>query len=223
MHVLVVEDDVKLARALRRGLALEGHLVDVAVTGEEGLALGSAEDYDAIVLGLVLPGLDGFDVLERLRARRRDVPVLVLTARTSVADRIGGLDGGADDYLVKPLDLGELLARLRVLVRRGTSRHGAVLTVGDLRVDVAGRVVLRGGRQIELTPREFDVLAVLARSADRLVTRQQLLDAVWQPDYGGSPNVADVYVGYLRRKLESPSGPRLLHTVRGSGWRLSSS
>ncbi len=221
MRVLVVEDDVKLAQALRRGLALEGYAVDVAATGEEGLVRGTEQDYDAVVLDLVLPGLDGFAVLEQLRARQRWAPVLVLTARAQVGDRIRGLDSGADDYLVKPFDFGELLARLRVLVRRGPARLEPVVALGDLRLDAANRVVTHRGRQVELTPREFDVLAVLARSRDRLVTRQELLDEVWQHDYPGSPNITDVYVGYLRRKLERAGAPPLIHTVRGSGWRLS--
>jgi two-component system, OmpR family, response regulator len=223
MRVLVVEDDVKLVRALKRGLGREGYHVDVAYTGDDGLSQATGEDYDAVVLDLMLPGLDGFAVCEELRRRERWAPVLMLTARAEVGDRIRGLDGGADDYLVKPFDFGELLARLRVLVRRGPSAHPRVLQVGDLHVDSSTRVVTRAGHQVELTAREFDVLEVLARSPGRLVSRAQLLEAVWTEDYRGSPNIADVYIGYLRRKLESPRGRRLIRTVRGKGFLLESS
>jgi DNA-binding response OmpR family regulator len=223
VRVLVVEDDVKLVRALHRGLEYEGYTVDVAHTGDEGLSLATAEDYAAIVLDLILPGLDGFAVCEELRRRDRWVPVLMLTALVDVSDRIRGLDGGADDYMVKPFDFGELLARLRVLIRRGPSAHPQVFEIGDLHVDSSTRIVTRAGHQVELTAREFDVLEVLARNADRLVTRSQLLDAVWHEEYEGSPNIADVYVGYLRRKLERPRGRRLIRTVRGKGFLLESS
>jgi two-component system, OmpR family, response regulator len=223
VRVLVVEDDVKLVRALHRGLEYEGYTVDVAHTGDEGLSLATAADYAAIVLDLILPGLDGFAVCEELRRRDRWVPVLMLTALVDVSDRIRGLDGGADDYMVKPFDFGELLARLRVLIRRGPSAHPQVFEIGDLHVDSSTRIVTRAGHQVELTAREFDVLEVLARNADRLVTRSQLLDAVWHEEYEGSPNIADVYVGYLRRKLERPRGRRLIRTVRGKGFLLESS
>jgi two-component system OmpR family response regulator len=172
------------------------------------------------VLDVMLPGRDGFEVCAELRRRERWVPVLMLTARTGVRDRIRGLDGGADDYLVKPFDFGELLARLRVLVRRGPSASAPVLDIGDLQVDSATRIVTRAGRQVELTAREFDVLEVLAHSPRRPVARAELLDAVWQDNYQGSPNIVDVYIGYLRRKLERPSGPPLIRTVRGKGFML---
>jgi two-component system OmpR family response regulator len=220
VRVLLVEDDVKLVRALRRGLGLEGYAVDVARTGDEGLALATEEEYAAVVLDLMLPGLDGFTVCEELRLREKWVPVLMLTARVDFSDRIRGLDGGADDYMVKPFDFGELLARLRVLIRRGPSAHPQVYEIGDLHVDSSTRIVTRAGHQVELTAREFDVLEVLVRNADRLVSRAQLLDAVWHQDYHGSPNIADVYVGYLRKKLERPRGRRLIRTVRGKGFVL---
>lgn len=219
-QVLVVEDDAKLVRALQRGLALEGYLVDVANNGHDGLAKATREDYSAVVLDLMLPGLDGFAVCEELRRRERWVPVLMLTARTGVGDRIRGLDGGADDYLVKPFDFGELLARLRVLIRRGPSTHPAVLDIGDLHVDWSTRVVTRRGHQVELTAREFDVLEVLARHAGRLVPRAELLRTVWAEDHAGSSNIVDVYIGYLRKKLERPRGRRLIRTVRGKGFLL---
>jgi len=190
MRVLLVEDDVKLVRALQRGLELEGYRVDAAGTGDDGLARATAEQFDAIVLDLMLPGLDGFAVCEALRRRQRWAPVLMLTARADVSDRIRGLDVGADDYLVKPFDFGELLARLRVLIRRGPAEQPQVLTVGDLRLDSATRVVTRSGRQVELTSREFDVLTTLMRKPGRLVSREQLLDAVYCLDASGAMEAA---------------------------------
>ncbi len=222
MRVLLVEDDAKLVRALRRGLGREGYEIDVARTGTQGLAKAMAEEYDVLVLDLMLPGLDGLTLCDQLRLAGRSVPVLMLTARGSVADRIRGLDHGADDYLVKPFDFGELLARLRVLIRRGPSAHPRVIVVGELHVDSSTRFVSRAGQQVELTAREFDVLEVLARNAGQLVSRRQLLHEVWTDEYQGSPNIADVYIGYLRRKLERPRGRRLIRTVRGKGFLLES-
>jgi DNA-binding response OmpR family regulator len=220
MRLLVVEDDAKLVRALERGLGNEGYEVDVARTGDEGLERATAEEYDAVVLDLMLPGMDGVAVCETLRRRERWVPVLMLTARAEVSERIRGLDVGADDYLVKPFDFGELLARLRVLTRRGPAERRITLDVGDLKIDPGTRVVTRDGHQVELTAREFDVLEVLARNAGRVISRDELLDAVWQGNPEGTPNVADVYVGYLRRKLERPVGRKLIRTVRGKGFML---
>lgn len=222
MQVLLVEDDVKLVRALRRGLALEGYDVDVARTGDDGLSKAMTGDYGAVVLDLMLPGLDGVAVCQEMRRKERWAPVLMLTARADVGDRIRGLDAGADDYLVKPFDFGELLARLRVLTRRGPSARVQVIEIGDLHVDTATRVVTRGGRQVELTAREFDVLEVLARSPGVPVSRDHLLDTVWLEGFQGSPNVVDVYIGYLRKKLERPRGRRLIRTVRGKGFLLES-
>jgi len=221
-RLLIVEDDVKLVRALQRGLAHDGYEVDVARTGDDGLSKATAEDYSAVVLDLMLPGIDGFAVCEELRHRQRWTPVLMLTARADVGDRIRGLDGGADDYLVKPFDFGELLARLRVLIRRGPTARPQVLEVGDLRVDSLTRIASRAGHHVELTAREFAVLEVLARNPGRPVSRAQLLDDVWQEGYEGTPNVVDVYIGYLRRKLERPRGRRLIRTVRGKGFLLES-
>jgi two-component system OmpR family response regulator len=220
MRVLVVEDDIKLARALQRGLGLDGYTVETVRTGDEGLAVATTGQFDAIVLDVMLPGLDGFALCETLRARGQLTPVLMLTARTAVGDRIRGLDGGADDYLVKPFDLGELRARLRVLIRRGPAGHSQLLQVGSLRVDPATRIATRRGHQIELTAREFDVLEALARSPGAPVSREALLTAVWAEDPDVSPNVVDVYIGYLRKKLERPRGPRLIRTVRGKGFLL---
>jgi two-component system OmpR family response regulator len=216
MRLLVVEDDVKLVRALQRGLQIEGYAVDVAHRGDEALAHADATEYDAIVLDLMLPGLDGVAVCKALRERQDWAPVLMLTARAGVHDRIRGLDAGADDYLVKPFDFGELLARLRALMRRGPADQPSVLEIGDLSLDPATRLVTRDGTQVELTATEFAVLEFLARQPGRVVSRAQLLEHVWDENYDGSPNIIDVYVGYLRKKL----GRELIRTVRGSGFVL---
>jgi len=223
VRVLVVEDDPKLLRALERGLRFEGYEVLGAATGEEALVHARSGEFDAVVLDLLLPDLDGFSVCRSLRAEGVLTPVLMLTALSAVPDRIRGLDDGADDYLVKPFDFGELLARLRVLIRRGPSVHPTDVRVGDLRLNPLTRVVTRGGRQVELTPREFELLDVLARTPGRPVSRDRLRAAVWRDDAGVSLNVVDVYIGYLRRKLEAPHGPRLIRTVRGRGFLLDSS
>jgi DNA-binding response OmpR family regulator len=219
-RLLVVEDDVKLVRVLARGLRREGYAVDTVETGEAALARAHVHSYAVIVLDVMLPDVDGFAVCETLRRRHGSVPVLMLTARSDVADRIRGLDGGADDYMVKPFDFGELLARLRALIRRGPTEHLLVLEAGDLRIDLAARTVTRDGRAIDLTVREFALLEFLARRAGEIVPRGQLIDEVWDRAQDVSPNVVDVYVGYLRRKLERPFGRPLIHTVRGVGYRL---
>jgi DNA-binding response OmpR family regulator len=219
-HLLVVEDDRKLARALARGLESDGYDVDVAHTGEEALSQVDRRVYDAVLLDVMLPGMDGFAVCEELRRRPFWLPVLMLTARAEVADRIRGLDAGADDYLVKPFDFGELLARVRALVRRAPAERGAMVEAGELRLDAGARTVTRAGSEVELTAREFQVLDLLARNAGRVVSRQQLLEEVWDEDVDGSANVVDVYIGYLRKKLEDPSGPQLIRTVRGVGFML---
>jgi two-component system, OmpR family, response regulator len=215
MRLLIVEDDTKLVRVLTLGLEREGYAVDAAESGDLALELAEATDYDAIVLDLMLPGVDGFAVCRALRRAGRSMPVLMLTARTGVADRIRGLDAGADDYLVKPFDFGELLARLRALLRRGPVDRPTIVSIGDLRIDSGTRVVTRAGEEIELTAREYDVLELLARQPGRVVSRAELLDEIWA-DYDGSPNIIDVYVGYLRKKL----GRALIRTVRGSGFVL---
>jgi two-component system, OmpR family, response regulator len=215
MRLLLVEDDTKLVRALTVGLEREGYVVDAAESGDAALALAQGADYEAGVLDLMLPGIDGFTVCRQLRGAGRWMPVLMLTARTDVTDRIRGLDAGADDYLVKPFDFGELLARLRALMRRGPVERPAIVAIGDLRIDSGTRVVTRDGEEIELTAREYDVLEFLARRPGRVVSRSELLDEIWS-DYEGSPNIIDVYVGYLRKKL----GRALIRTVRGSGFVL---
>jgi two-component system, OmpR family, response regulator len=216
MRLLVVEDDAKLATAVGRGLRHAGYAVDVVGDGEAALDHAAVWDYDGIVLDLMLPGRDGLDVCRALRERGCWTPVLVLTARVRVGDRIEGLDAGADDYLAKPFDFGELLARLRAVMRRAPAERPAVIEVGDLRVDPAARTASRAGRDVRLTTREFAVLEHLARHAGDVVTRAALLDHVWDANYEGSTNIVDQYVGSLRRKLGAP----LIHTVRGAGFRL---
>src|SRR5437867_8095211 len=192
MRLLVVEDDVKLVRALERGLAREGYTVDLARSGDDALSRAREHEYDAVLLDLMLPGLDGFSVCERLRRSDALVPVLMLTARDDVSDRIQGLDAGADDYLVKPFDFGELLARLRALIRRGPTERPSVVTVGDLQIDPAKRIVMRANNEVELTPREFALLEFLAKHAGEVVSRARLLEHVWDEHYSGSTNVVDV-------------------------------
>jgi len=218
MRLLLAEDDAKLAAALARGLRAEGYAVDVAPTGDEALFLARVHEYDAVILDVMLPGKDGIAVCRELRADGRWSPVLFLTARDGIADRIRGLDVGADDYLIKPFDFGELVARLRALLRRGARERPAVLIAGDLEVDPAARTVTRAGRLVGLTAREFSVLEVLVRHAGEVVTRTMLLEHVWDQHYAGSGNVVDVYIGYLRRKLELPFGRPLIRTVRGAGY-----
>ena len=216
MRLLLVEDDAKLADAVCRGLRADGYAVDHAADGEAALADASVWDYDAVVLDLMLPKRDGFEICRALRARGDGVPILMLTARGRVDDRIRGLDAGADDYLAKPFDFGELLARVRALIRRGPSRRQPELRVGELVVDPARHAVAYAGEPVELTAREFAVLEYLARHPGELVTRAQLLDHVWDANYDGSTNIVDVYVGYVRRKLGRP----LIRTVRGAGFVL---
>jgi two-component system OmpR family response regulator len=221
MRLLLVEDDEKLARGLARGLTREGYEIDVAHTGDDALEHAREHDYDGVILDVMLPGLDGFSVCRELRRSEQWLPVLMLTARGDVSDRIRGLDAGADDYLVKPFDFGELLARLRALFRRGATERGEAIEVRDLRIEPDTRVVTRAGHQIELTAREMAVLEVLARHAGQVVSRAQLLEEVWQEQYDGSQNVVDVYVGYVRKKLELPSDDRsVIRTVRGIGFVL---
>ena len=216
MRVLLVEDDAKLAVAVARGLRHEGYAVDAVRDGEAALMSAAVWDYDAIVLDVMLPERDGFEVCATLRGRDCWAPILMLTARGQVGDRIRGLDVGADDYLAKPFDFGELLARLRALVRRAPSSRPVRLQVGDLVVDPSSHQVTRAGVPVALTAREFAVLEYLARHPGEVVTRTALIEHVWDENFDGSTNVVDVYVGYLRRKLRAP----LIETVRGVGFRL---
>ncbi len=220
MRVLVVEDEIKMARAVRRGLEREGYAVDVAAEGHDALHHATENDYDVVVLDVMLPGLDGFEVCRSLRAGGRWAPVLMLTARDAVEDRIRGLDVGADDYLVKPFAFGELLARLRALVRRGPKERPSVLEVADVALDPAAHRVTRAGRAIDLSSREFALLEYLMRHPGDVLTRRQIIEHVWDYNYEGLSNVVDVYVGYLRKKLERPFGRPLIRTTRGVGYGI---
>ena len=220
MRVLLVEDDVRLAAALRRGLRYEGIAVDLAPDGETALRSAAATEYDAVVLDVVLPGRDGFETCRGLREAGVWTPVIMLTARDAVADRVRGLDEGADDYLTKPFSLAELLARLRALARRGGAERPAALEAGDLRLDPATHEVRRGSQEIELSAREFALLETFMRRPGQVLTQGQLLDAVWDLGYEQRSNVVEVYVGYLRNKIDRPFGRAALETVRGVGYRL---
>jgi two-component system OmpR family response regulator len=220
MRVLVVEDEIKMAGLLRRGLAEEGLAVDVARNGEDALVRATATDYDAIVLDVMLPGISGFETCRRLRDDGMWTPVLMLTARDAVEDRIAGLDGGADDYLTKPFSLAELMARLRALFRRRADERPAVLQVGDITLDPACRRVARGDTDIELSAKEFALLETFMRQPGRVLSRFQLLEHVWEYSYESRSNIVDVYVRYLREKLDRPFGVASIETVRGSGYRL---
>ena len=220
MRVLLVEDELRMASLIRRGLVHEGLAADVAPTGEDALWMARAHPYDAIVLDVMLPGLDGFETCRRLRGAGVWAPVLMLTARDGVDDRVAGLDSGADDYLVKPFAFAELLARLRALVRRGDAERPAVLEVGDLRLDPATRRVERGGREVELSAKEFALLETFMRRPGQVLSRLQLLEHAWDIAYDNRSNVVDVYVGRLRRKIDEPFGVCSLETLRGAGYRL---
>src|SRR5215218_5605365 len=220
MRVLIVEDEVKMASLVRRGLRNEGIAADVAIRGEDALWMAEATDYDAIVLDVMLPGIDGLEVCRRLRAEGVWSPILMLTARDSVRDRVAGLDGGADDYLVKPFSYAELLARLRALVRRGPVERAVVLQVGDLQLDPATHRVWRGEEEISLSAKEFALLEAFMRRPGEVLSRFQLLEHAWDYDYENRSNVVDVYVRYLREKVDRPFGVDSIETVRGAGYRM---
>jgi two-component system OmpR family response regulator len=220
VRVLVVEDELRMASLIRRGLTREGLATDVAAKGEDALWMSAAHEYDAIVLDVMLPGMDGFETCRRLRQSGIWAPVLMLTARDSVEDRVAGLDTGADDYLVKPFAFAELLARLRALARRGETERPNVLEVGDLRLDPARREVRRGAREIRLSAKEFALLETFMRRPGEVLSRLHLLEHAWDFAYENRSNVIDVYVRHLRRKIDEPFGRRSLETVRGAGYRL---
>ncbi len=220
MRVLIVEDEAKMAGLLKRGLEEEGYAVDSADDGREALWLATENPYDAIVLDVMLPDLDGFEVCRRLRSAERWSPVLMLTARDAVPDRVSGLDAGADDYLTKPFSFAELLARLRALVRRGNQERPPVLAAGDLTLDPATRRVARDDVPIELTAKEFALLEFLMRHPGEVLSRTRLIEHVWDFAYEGDSNVVDVYVRYLREKVDRPFGMDSIETVRGAGYRL---
>jgi two-component system OmpR family response regulator len=220
MRLLVVEDELKMAGLLVRGLREDGHAVDVARTGDDALWMGQAVEYDAVVLDLMLPGLDGVSVCRAWRENGVWTPVLMLTARAGVEDRVAGLDAGADDYLPKPFSFAELNARLRALARRGVSERPAVVEVGDLRLDPATRQVWRGAVEIQLSTKEFALLDTLMRRAGLVLSRLQLLEHAWDYAYENRSNVVDVYIRYLREKVDRPFGRESIETVRGAGYRL---
>jgi two-component system, OmpR family, response regulator len=211
-----------MATLLQRGLREEGYAVDVAHDGTDGLWLGTEQDYDAIVLDVMLPGVDGFDVCRRLRAADRWAPILLLTARHAVEDRVHGLDAGADDYMTKPFSFAELAARVRALVRRQSGVRPALVAVGDLRVDPATHRVTRGDVEISLSPKEMALLELLMRHAGEVVTRTQILEHVWDFAYDGTSNVVDQYIAYLRKKVDRPFGRDDIETIRGAGYRFRS-
>jgi two-component system OmpR family response regulator len=219
MRVLVVEDEAKLAGLVRRGLVRRGFAVDVAATGDDALWMAGSASYDAIVLDVMLPGIDGFEVCRRLRADGVWAPVMMLTARDAVADRVAGLDGGADDYLTKPFAFAELLARLRALIRREAEPRPAVLESGGLRLDPASREVVRAGEPIELSATEFRLLETFMRRPGRVLTRLELLEHAWDGAYENRSDIVRVYVRYLRRKIDEPFGTDSIETVRGVGYR----
>ena len=220
MRALIVEDHLKMASLIRRGLRKEGMAADVAGSGEDALGRAQATEYDAIILDLMLPGMDGFEVCRRLREAGVWTPILMLTARDSVRDRVAGLDGGADDYLTKPFSYAELLARLRALVRRGPIERPAELRIGDLRLDPARRQVWRGEAEIGLSPKEFSILETFMRRPGEVLSRFQLLEHAWDYDYENRSNIVDSYIRLLRRKIDRPFGVQTIETVRGVGYRL---
>jgi two-component system OmpR family response regulator len=220
MRLLVVEDEPKLAALVARGLREEGYAVDVAERGEDALWMAHAAPYDAILLDVMLPGADGFDVCRRLRSEAVWSPILMLTARDAVGDRVTGLDSGADDYLPKPFAFDELLARVRALVRRAPTERPAVLEVGSLRLDPAAHRAWRADTELDLSPKELALLEVFMRSPGRVLSRSQLLDAAWDIGFERRSNIVDVYVRYLRDKIDRPFGRASLETIRGVGYRL---
>jgi two-component system OmpR family response regulator len=220
VRVLVVEDELRLAHALRKGLTAEGYAVDVVTDGPAGLEAARHEGYDAVLLDVMLPGLSGYRVVRALREEGNWVPVLMISAKDGEYDQADGLDVGADDYLTKPFSFVVLLARLRALLRRGAPARPAVLAVGTLALDPAARTVTRDGQPVTLTTREFALLEYLMRRAGQVVTKLELLERVWDAPEDTDPNIVEVYVGYLRRKIDHPFGRRSLETVRGAGYRL---
>jgi DNA-binding response OmpR family regulator len=220
MRILVVEDDKAVASFVRKGLESEQYAVDVTGDGEDAQALVTEANFDLVILDLVLPKIDGLDVLKHIRSRKPSLPVLILSGRSRVEDRVKGLDLGADDYLTKPFSFSELSARVRALLRRSPSSTGIVLRVGDLELDRAERLVRRAGRRIDLTPREFALLEYLMRNAGRSVTRTMIIEHVWNFSFDTMTNVVDVYINYLRKKVDQDFDHKLIRTVRNVGYEL---
>jgi DNA-binding response OmpR family regulator len=220
MRVLLIEDEAAIVRYLERGLREEGHQVESAATGEDGIDLALGEEIDLVIIDIGLPGLDGHQVLSAIRDAKPSLPALMLTARGDVGNKVRALDAGADDYVVKPFSFAELAARMRAAMRRGDQRRASAVEVGDLKVDFLQRRAWRDGRQVELSNREFMLLAHLMQHAGQVLTRTQLLEAVWAYDFDPGSNVVDVYIRYLRRKLDEPGRPSVISAVRGVGYRL---
>jgi DNA-binding response OmpR family regulator len=220
MRVLVVDDEKRLAAGLKKGLEAEGFATDVALTGTDGLWMAREHQYDAIVLDIMLPGINGYQICSTLRDEKIWTPILMLTAKDGELDEAEALDTGADDYLTKPFSYVVLLARLRALLRRGAPERPANLQVGDLKLDPSTRRVFRGATEIDLTPREMALLEFLMRNAGRVVSKREILDHVWDYDFDGDPNIIEVYVRRLRNKLDRPLSCSVIHTVRGAGYRL---
>jgi len=220
VRLLLVEDDTRMAAALLRALRAEGNVVDVFTRAEDALRMARANEYDAVLLDVMLPDLDGFETCRRLRAAGVWAPIMMLTARDAVEDRVRGLDQGADDYLTKPFSLAELLARLRALVRRGSTERPAILQTGDLKLDPATRQVWRADTEIELSTREFALLETFMRRPGQVLSQGQLLEAAWDLGYEQRSNVVEVYVRYLREKIDRPFDRKAIETVRGVGYRL---
>jgi DNA-binding response OmpR family regulator len=220
MHVLIVEDDPAIVRFLERGLAAHGHQAVTADNGHDGVRIAIDESVDFVLLDIMLPGMDGQEVLKRIRARRPGLPILMLTARDEVQDKISALDGGADDYLTKPFDLEELLARMRALVRRADQPYASRIQIGDLKMDLRSHRVWRGEKLVDLSSREFALLEYFVRHQGQVLSRQQILSAVWDYAFDPGSNVVDVYVSYLRNKIDRRGESSLIATVRGAGYRF---
>lgn len=218
-RILIIEDDPAILKILQRGLSYEGYVVDIATDGRGGLTLSRDHHPDLVILDLMLPGMDGLEVCRRLRTSG-NIPILMLTAKDTIQDRVQGLDAGADDYLVKPFNLDELLARIRALLRRTQTERQQVYKFADLTMDTASRQVMRGERQIQLTAKEYELLELFLRHPRQVLTREVIFDRVWGYDFGGESNVLEVYIRYLRQKLEAGNEPRLIHTVRSVGYVL---
>lgn len=220
MRILLAEDEKDLNRIITKRLEKEGYCVDSCLNGEEALLFAETGEFDAIILDIMMPKMNGIDVLRELRSKKIDTPVIFLTAKDSVSDRVRGLDAGAEDYLIKPFAFEELLARLRVMIRKQAGKSTNIFDVGDLVVDIAARTVKRGNDNITLSVREFDILEYLIRNAGTALPRERIENHVWNFDYSGGTNVVDVYIRYLRKKIDDPYDKKLIHTVRGVGYVL---
>ena len=220
MRLLVAEDEKDMNRLITRALEKEGYGVDSCFDGEEAMDYLESAEYDGVILDIMMPKMDGHQVLKKLRARGSDLPVLFLTARDSIADRVAGLDLGADDYLIKPLDFDELLARVRAMMRKRSGHKTSVITIGDLKIDTGSHEVTRGDRSIELSSREYSILEYMAMHPGQVLSREQIETHVWNFDYSGGSNVVDVYISYLRKKIDGKENVKLIRTVWGTGWMI---